>query len=175
MEFDLRWPIFLLSNVLLIVLLRMVNDTASIYGFYFCVPALLLLLPALHTPPRWGILLCLATALLYAAPYPGSPTAFLIVFGVGYVIFRNFSSQLRRFQRMQLLTAITGVNTLLVLLQSLLLAPENTQSNIYTHRVLMDTLLSALLIYPVGAWFIDWQYSLMLFTGGDPRSDAPPQ
>lgn len=175
MEFDLRWPIFLLSNVLLIALLRMVNDAASLYGFYISLPALLVLLPALHTPPRWGLLLCLATALFYASPYPGPPVDFMIVFGIGYVFFRQFSSQLRRFQKMQLLTSIVGVNTLLILLQALLLAPETGAAGIYTHRVLTDALLSALLIYPVGAWFVDWQYSLMHLTGGDPRADAPPQ
>ncbi len=99
MELDLRWPIFLFSNLLLIALLRMVNDSASTVGLYFSLPALLVLLPALHTPPGWGLLLCLVSGLAYTAPYPGPTTPYLIVFGLGYVLFRNFSSQLRRFRR----------------------------------------------------------------------------
>jgi len=175
MELDLRWPIFFLSNLLLIALLRMVNDAASLYGMFFSVPALLVLLPALHTPPRWGILLCFASALVYASPYPGPMTPFLITFGLGYVIFRQFSSQLRRFQRMQLLTSITGVNTLLIVIQSMFLAPAIDTDGVYTQRILTDAVLSALLIYPVGTWFIDWQYSLMMLAGSNPRADAPPK
>ncbi|WP_269537460.1 hypothetical protein [Cerasicoccus fimbriatus] len=174
MEVDLRWPLFLISNLLLIALLRLVNDASAQFGIYLSLPALLVLLPALHTPPRWGLLLCFATALFYAAPYSGNMTPFLVIFGTGYVIFRNFSSQLRRFQRLQLLTSIMVVNTLLMLGQSILLAPD-ADSSYYTQRVLMDTLFSALLIYPVGSWFLDLQYGLMLFSGSDPRTDAPPQ
>ncbi|MGE9296429.1 MAG: hypothetical protein ACQKBV_09110, partial [Puniceicoccales bacterium] len=69
MELDFRWPVFLVSNLLLVVLLRMVNDAASIYAVYFSLPALFVLVPALHLPPRWGILLCLITALFYSASY----------------------------------------------------------------------------------------------------------
>lgn len=175
MEIDLRWPLFLLCNLLLIALLRMINDVVSLHGVYLSLPALLVLMPALHTPPRWGLLLCFATAIFYAAPYPGSLTPFLIVFGVGYVMFRNFSSQLRRFQRMQILTAIAAVNSLLILCQSLLLSPEIAAGSAYTQRIIGDTLLSALVVYPVGSWFIGLQYGLMSLSGVDPRADAPPQ
>lgn len=175
MELDLRWPLFFLANALLIALLRMVNDTTAIYGVYFSLPALLVLLPALHTPPRWGILLCFATALLYCAPYPDPATPFMIIFGVGYVMFRNFSSQLRRFRRLQLLTAIAVVNSLLILIQSMMLAPEIDAGGVYTERVVSDALFSVALVYLVGGWFLDLQYGIMGFTGVDPRADAPPQ
>ncbi|WP_309387836.1 hypothetical protein [Cerasicoccus frondis] len=175
MEIDLRWPLFLICNILLIILLRMVNDATSLVGFYISLPALLVLLPALHTPPRWGVLLCFATALAYQAPYGGPVTPFLVILGGGYVILRNFSSQLRRFRRFQLLTSLVVVNALLIMAQSILLAPEASLGEHYTQRILVDALISGLLIYPVGSWFIDFQYGLMLFTGSDPRSDAPPQ
>ena len=175
MEVDLRWPLFLICNLVLIGLLRLANDATSLIGIYLSLPALLVLLPALHTPPRWGLLLCFATALLFAAPYGGHMTPFMVILGAGYVIFRNFSSQLRRFRRLQLLTAIMVVNCLLLLVQSIMLAPEVDSGGYYTQRVLIDTLFSALLIYPVGSWFIELQYGLMMVTGSDPRTDAPPQ
>ncbi|MBK1858493.1 hypothetical protein [Cerasicoccus arenae] len=150
------------------------NDTVSLYGFYFCLPGLLTLLPALHVPPRWGIPLCLATALFYAAPYSEKIAPFLVVYGLGYVIFRQFSSQLRRFRRFQLLTALAAANTLLILIQSALLSPE-VGILPYMQRVMVDAMLSAILIYPVGSWFIDLQYGAMQLFGTDPRADAPPQ
>ncbi|WP_309397662.1 hypothetical protein [Cerasicoccus maritimus] len=161
--------------MLLIILLRMVNDAASVAGFYICLPALLVLLPALHTPPRWGLLLCFATALFYQAPYGGPAMPYLIILGTGYVIFRNFSSQLRRFRRFQLLTTIALLNVLLVFVQGILLAPDLAIGKYYTERILVDALISALLIYPVGNWFVELQYSLMHIFGSDPHSDAPPQ
>jgi len=185
MELDLRWPIFLAANVLLIALLRMVNDAASVHGVYFSLPALLVLMPALHLPPRWGLLLCGVTALLYAAPYPslggkltslfGLGGTFVILFGLGYTLFRQFSSQLRRFRRAQILTTLVLANCFMVLVQGLLFAGRIPAGGAYAQRVLTDSLLSALALYPIGWWFIELQYSALFLLGTDPREDAPPE
>jgi len=174
-ELDFRWPIFLLGNLLLIALLRMVNDAVSTLGFYLSLPALLVLIPALHLPPRWGLLLAAVTALLYSAPYPGLGGAFVIVFGLGYVAFRHYSSQLRRFQRAQLLSALVIANSFLVLLQGILLAREIPVDGAYIRRVATDSLLSSIIMYPVGWWFIDLQYAALNWFGLDPNADTPPE
>lgn len=176
MEIDLRWPLFLGANLLLVALLRLANDSAAALGVYFSLPALYALLPALHLPPRWGVPLCLLSGLAVAAPHPlVTATPLLLAPGLGYAIFRAFSSQLRRFRRLQILTALAVANAALVLLQCLLLGGEFLGSGVYWQRALVDILLSSLLIYPVGHWFIDLQYGAMLLSGTDPRADAPPQ
>ncbi|MEO0795851.1 MAG: hypothetical protein AAFX93_11840 [Verrucomicrobiota bacterium] len=176
MEIDLRWPVIFLANALLIALVRMVNDALAPYGIYLVLTALLLIVPALHLPPRWGILLSFGTALLYGAPYLDDITPLMFVFGLGYVIFRQFGSQLRRFRRAQLLTSLVVANTLLVILQGFLFSDTNPGSNlVYMQRVVSDSLLSAVVLYPVGYWFIDLQYTCLVLLGVDPRADDPPE
>ncbi len=171
MEIDLRGWLLAASNVLLFWLLQMINDALGSSGLTLSLNALYLILPAACMRQGWALLLVFATGMLIDAPLPVSFGFHSILFIVVVTALQGFQHGLARAGLGQLILVALGLNALLILIQSLLLAGPLLGNSAYWLRIGSDLLLSTLALPLIGWWFFSWERWL-LYLGGS-GSEAP--
>lgn len=165
MDFDIRWPILLAANLLLMALLRMVNDSLTPWGLTLYLPALFLLLPALSLRLPGLLILTSLTALLIDSRSPSTFGTSLILYALAASILYANRYGLRRASLWQWLWVLLATNTTLWLLCTLWLGQGWLTNIAYWLRSMTDLLVSTLILFPVGAWFIRLQLSAYYLTG----------
>lgn len=167
MDFDFRGPLLFLANLLLLSLLRLVNDALGPMGITLIMPALFLLLPALELRLRWALLVAGLTGLTYDATTP-LPFGFsLVIFAVVTALLFANRYGLRRASNLQCLWLLVAINAFIWLILTLLLGSEWLSEPAYWKRSLADLLISSLLIFPIGAWFLSLQRIIVEWFGKD--------
>lgn len=171
MDYDLRFPVFLVCNIALIWLLQMVNGALGSQGLSLSLGATLLIAPSLFLRLRWGLVAVGLTGLVQGSMLPLLPNGFFfILYALGLMPLYLFSPQLRRLRAPQILLFGLGINVLLILAQAFVLAQGRLGLPEYWLRIGADLLLSSLLFYPVSKWFMNLQQSLTSLLGDDLRS-----
>lgn len=160
MDFDFRWPLLLLANLLLLCLLRLVNEALGPWGLTLFMPALFLLEPALGLRMRWALLLVGITGLAYDA-YEPLPFGFsLVLFASMTALLYTNRQGLRRASTWQHIWVLICLNAAIWLLQTLILGRAWLSSGAYWQSSLADLALSSVIIVPVGFWFLSLQHLL---------------
>lgn len=167
MDFDFRGPLLLLVNLILLSLLRLVNDSLGPLGLTLYLPALFLLIPALELRLRWALLVAGLTGLAFDATAPLTFGFSLILFtAVTTILFANRQG-LRRASNWQLLWVLLSVNALLWLFMTVIAGRPWLGSFHYWERSLGDLIISSVLLFPIGAWFFSVQRFLVDLGGRD--------
>lgn len=165
MDFDLRWPILLFTNIVLIWLLRMANHTLGPYGITIFLPVLFIFVPALAFRLRWGLILVAITALLQNAYQPGKFGFEVILYAITLTVLFVNRVSLRRASNWQQLWILFLVNTCLWGVTTVIKGADWLSYSHYWYRSLSDLLISTLLLFPIGAWFLRSQNTLIDMLG----------
>lgn len=171
MEIDLRGWLLAGSNVLLVWLVQMFNDVLGGHGLTLHLGALYLILPAACLRQGWALLLAFATGWLIDAPLPVGFGFHSVLYAFTVTLLYAFQRSLGRAGLGQLILVALGVNALLILVQSLLLAGPLLGNGLYWLRVGGDLLASTLALPLIGWWFLSWERWLLLLTGSG--TEAP--
>ncbi|WOO41826.1 hypothetical protein [Rubellicoccus peritrichatus] len=169
MDLDLRWPLILFTNLLLLWLLRMVNHSLGPYGITIFLPALFIFLPALAFRLRWGLLLVATTALLQSAYQPGQFGFEVLLYTIVLTVLFANRVALRRASSWQQLWVLFLINTSIWAATTIIQGADWLGYGHYWYRSLSDLLISTLLLFPVGAWFLRSQNSLLVIVGLNPQ------
>jgi len=172
-EIDLRWPLLLLCNCLLVLLLRLLNDVLGSYGITLFLSSLFLLLPALYLRLRWGFLLVTLTAVMQAAYAPIAALNWVPLYAFGLTALHANRVALRRANTGQLILVLLLANTLLWLLVTLLFGRGWLGSGAYWLRSGGDLLFSTLLLPPFALWFLAAERGLLLRFASTSQPEAP--
>lgn len=157
MDLDLRGPLLLLANLLLLSLLRLVNDPLGAWGLTLYLPALLLLEPALVLRLRWAFLVAGLTGLAADSLSP-LPFGFsLVLFAIITALLWASRQGLRRTSSWQRLWLLLGINTVLWAAMTFWTGYSWLGYGVYWQRSFADLFLSSLLLFPIGAWFLSVQ------------------
>ncbi|MBC2594081.1 hypothetical protein H5P28_07375 [Ruficoccus amylovorans] len=171
MEIDLRGWLLMGSNALLYWLLQMLNDVSGASGITLSLNALYLVIPAACMRQRWALLLVFATGWLIDAPLPVAFGFHSIIFAIVVTLLHAFQRGLSRAGLGQLVLVALGVNTVLILVQSLLLAGPLLGNGAYWVRIASDLAFSSLALPLIGWWFFSWERWLLMICGSG--SEAP--
>ncbi len=165
MDFDFRGPLLLLANLLLLSLLRLLNDALGPMGLTLFLPALFLLEPALVLRLRWALLVAGLTGLAFDA-YSPLPFGFsLVLFAAMTTLLFANRQGLRRASAWQHLWVLLAINALLWLVMTISMGRPWLGESLYWERSLADLVVSSVLLFPIGAWFLSVQRMLVELTG----------
>lgn len=161
MDFDLRWPLVLLPSIVLVFVLRLINDALGAYGVTVLLPALFIIFPAITLRLRWAYLLTTAIALMQAACAPQSALLLVVIYAIGVTTLFLNRQALQRASQAQLIWVLWLTNCILWLLLTLAWGHPWLGMQAFWIRSLADLLISSLLLVPLALWFISAQRSLL--------------
>lgn len=171
MELDLRWPIMLFSNLLLLALQRMLNHQLSVWDMNVFLLGLPLVFPALYLRFRGGFFLTLFTGMAYAAYFGPFFGKLVTLFMVIFCLVQPSARQLRRANSLQLATVAALMTVAMALLAGLWMNPGALSLGAYWRRILVDLAISLLVLMPVAGWFFDFQRALLRMTNSPMKLD----
>ena len=157
MEIDLRWPVLLLTSILLLVVIRALNDFFTLYHLKLSLDALYLLLPGLLLRPKGAILIAAIIGLLIDAFSPYLFGFHLIIFSIIVILLYLNRQAIFRANRRQTLSILLLLNLGILLLKALIFGYPWLTYGAYWQRTLSDMLLSEICLLPVGYWFLNFQ------------------
>ena len=157
MEIDFRWPVLLITSLILLVIVRALNGLCEPYGIHLSVGALYLLMPAMLLRLRGALILIALIALLIDAYNPYLFGLHLVIFGIFVTILHINRSALFRATRRQTLISLLLINLIIIVLEALFLGWSWLFYGTYIYRIFIDLILSELLLIPLGLLFLDLQ------------------
>ncbi len=167
MNYDLRWVLVLLANLLLILLAGEVNHYLSPLALHIYLGGLLLTFGMLRLQLRQGFLANGITALVLDALNPlDFGFTFLLIMTCHTAIFSIRGQFDRESLRSNLLIAL-ALNLVLMIALGLASSGNATNTSVLWSRIVADSALSTVAVLLVGPWFFALQKSSLAFIGID--------
>ena len=166
MSIDLRWIPAFLVNIILIVIVRAVNDAIAGYSIYLYLGGLFVVFAACSLPFFSGMVCMLLTGLtqdaLTGAPFGLSLLLYCTFFVVMFMIDRYMKS--KRCNYLPIMSYIVNA-TLIISLSAILGDSRLFRVPTYMVRTIVDLLASQAAITLLHHWFFDLQKCILSLTG----------
>lgn len=172
---DIKWPILLIGNCILIFLTQLINHTLGLYTLHFCPFALFIFAPLILLPFTSGLISLVITGLILDAStnlLPGTTTIILLVVYTASFCFRR---QFKTFSGWHNILILQSANAVIIAFLSVFTNPSNYGSPHYWASVFLNLIFSQILLILIASWFLNLQNSLLnLFSSKlkDPNSQT---
>lgn len=158
---EMKWPVLVIGNCILIFLMQLINDALGPYTIHLCPFALFIFIPLVTLPFAAGLASVIATGLILDASIMLVPGTTTIILAVVYTACFWFRGQFKTYSAWHNMLILQSGNAIIVAFLSVFINTSNHISAYYWISIVINLVFSQILLLFISPWFLTLQNSLL--------------
>lgn len=172
---EIKWPILVIGNFILIFLLQMINNALAPYTIHLYPFALFIFSPLLLLPFTPGLISIVITGLILDASSTLSPGTTTLILVIVYTACSWFRRQFKTCSGWHNMLLLQSANAIILSFLTVFVNPSNHTSIYFWISTLSNLILSQILLIFIASWFLNLQNSLLILFASklkDPKAQS---